>query len=151
VGGGAPYKPLVQGTVVEYIGSMTLWQAAQSYPVAGLDYSILKGQEDAFNTCVTFLEGVDKIKAQNRRHGSYGLKHIVEYPSGRFGIPSSWDCYTTYIYEGTFILAALASGFSMDQRYFSATFNISERSLRRRTREFANEFAKTDSRVECAA
>jgi hypothetical protein len=126
---------------------MTLWKAAQTYPVAGLNHSMLEGQEDAFNTCVTFLEGVDKIKAQNRRHGSYGLKHIVENPAGHFGIPSSWDCYTTYIYEGTFILAAQASGFSMVQsgEYLHVTFNMSERSLRRRAIEFAREFAKTDS------
>src|SRR5438105_1609821 len=119
---------------------MTLSQAAQNYPVAGLNHSKLEGQEEAFQTCLSFLEGVEKTKRPHKWRGSYGLKHIVENPAGRFGIPSSVDCYTTYIYEGTFILAALASGFSMVQsgEYLHVTFNMSERSLRRRAREFAN-------------
>ena len=32
---------------MDYIGSMTLWQAAQTHPVAGLNHSMLEGQEDA--------------------------------------------------------------------------------------------------------
>jgi hypothetical protein len=111
---------------------MTLQEASKKYSVAGLDLSALETQEEAFQTCLSFLAGVTKIKSQNTAHSSYSLKHIVENPAGRFGIPSSVDCYTCYIYEGTFILAALASGFTMRQRspHLKATFNMSERSLR---------------------
>jgi hypothetical protein len=120
---------------------MTLKQAAQTYMVAGLDQSWLAGQEKAFQTCLTFLEGVEKTKGQNKWHSSYGFKHIVEEPAGRYGIPCTVDCYNGYIYEGTFILAALASAFTMrqDGNFLSVSFNISERSLKERAREFANE------------
>jgi hypothetical protein len=122
---------------------MTLKQAAKQFTVAGLDASALEGQDEAFQTCLSFLDGIEKIRSQNRRHGSYGLKHIVENPSGRFGIPSSQNHYTGYVYEGTFILAALASGFAMEQRGRSlkATIDISERGLRRRALEITNHVA----------
>jgi hypothetical protein len=119
---------------------MTLEQAAQTYRVAGLDPAWLVGQEGAFQTCMEFLRGVGKAKRQYWR-SSYGLKHIVEFPAGRYDIPCEVDCYNGYIYEGTFILAALASGFTMRQHGMglSVTFNISERSLIQRAREFAYE------------
>jgi len=117
--------------------NMTLKQAAEIYSVAGLDPSDLINQEEAFQACLSFLEGIPKTKTQNRWHSSYGYKHIVEDPAGRYDIPSSLRCYCCYIYEGTFILAALLSGFTMQQRgnHLKATFNISERGLRKRTRE----------------
>jgi len=119
---------------------MTLNQAVKKFTVAGLDVSALEGQEKAFQNCLSFLDGIEKTRLQNRRRGSYGYKHIVENPSGNFGIRSSQDFYTGYIYEGTFILAALASGFTMQQsgRGLKATFNISERGLRRRAIEITN-------------
>ena len=83
-----------------------------AYPVAGLDEAALVGQEGAFQTCMAFLRGMDKAKRQYWR-SSYGLKHIVEFPAGRYDIPCTLDCYNGYIYEGSFILAALASGFTM--------------------------------------
>src|SRR5438876_10491374 len=118
---------------------MPLAQTAQTYPVAGLDQSALAGQEKAFQTCLKFLEGVEKTKRQNPSHSSYGYKHIVEDPAGRYGIPCTVDCYTGYIYEGTFILAALASGFTARQHdgYLGASFNICERSLASRAKDFA--------------
>jgi hypothetical protein len=116
---------------------MTLLQAAHTYDVTGLDRSLLDNQEDAFQTCLSFLEGVEKSNGRHTQSNSYGLKHIVENPSGRFGIPSSQDCYNGYIYEGTFILAALASGFTMEQHgHLRADFNISQRGLCPRAKEF---------------
>jgi hypothetical protein len=119
---------------------MTLAQATQTYSVAGLDQSALAGQEKAFQTCLKFLEGVEKTKRQNPSHSTYGYKHIVEDPAGRYGIPCETECYSGYVYEGTFILAALSSGFTIEQRIgdLSATFNISERSLKRRTKQWAD-------------
>jgi hypothetical protein len=113
---------------------MTLKQATKKFTVTGLDASALQHQDSAFQRCLAFLDGVEKLQTQNRRHSSYGLKHVVENPSGRFGIPSSQDFYFGYVYEGTFILAALASGFTMQQvdRGLNATFNISERGIRRK-------------------
>ena len=118
---------------------MTLKEAAETYSVAGLDHSHLINQEEAFQTCLSFLEGIPKTKTQNRWHSSYGYKHIVESPAGRYGIPSSVDCYSCYIYEGTFILAALVSGFTMQQpgNHLKASFNILERGLRKRATEVA--------------
>lgn len=125
---------------------MTLAEATQTYSVAGLDPSALMGEEEAFETCLSFLEGVEKTKGQNKRHDSYGFKHIVENPAGRFGIPFLPRCYSTYIPEGIFILAALASGFTMRQPGLlpTATFNISERSLKKRAKEFAKQYAQSD-------
>jgi len=116
---------------------MTLAQAIQTYSVAGLDAATLTCEAEAFETCLSFLEGVEKTKAQNKRHDSYGYKHIVENPSRYFGIPCSSECYSTYIPQGIFILAALASGFTMKQpgRLPNATFNISERSLKNRAKD----------------
>jgi hypothetical protein len=126
---------------------MTLAEATQTYSVAGLDPATLTREEEAFETCLSFLESVEKTKGQNRRHDSYGFKHIVENPSRYFGIPFSVRCYSTYIPEGIFILAALASGFTMRQpgRLPTATFNISERSLKKRAKDFAKQYAQRDS------
>jgi len=37
---------------------MNLYQAAQTYPVEGLNHAMLAGQDEAFQTCLTFLQGV---------------------------------------------------------------------------------------------
>lgn len=122
-----------------YISVMTLQEASRTFAVPGIDPGDLTQQEHAFATCVSFLDGISKIKGQNRRHTSYGLKHIVEHPGGHFGIPSSAGGYDGYIYEGTFILAALAAGFTAAQpgNHLKATFNLSERDLVRTAKEFA--------------
>lgn len=118
---------------------MTLNEAADLFHVNGLHREQLHDQEGAFAVCLDFLAGVGKTKGQNERRSSYGLKHIVERPSGRFGMPRAPEVYRGFIYEGTFILAALASGFSMKQlgQSLRSTFNISERSFRQRARDFA--------------
>ena len=127
---------LVRPEETDYVFIMTLTQAIETFPVAGIDRTSLGGQAQAFNVCASFLKGIDKTKCQNENHSSYGYKHIVENPPGYFGIPSSIDCYNGYIYEGTFILAALACGFTMKQGGDgNTTFNISERGLRRRAHE----------------
>jgi len=120
---------------------MTLEQAAETYAVAGLDHSALLNQNEAFQTCLSFLEGIPKAKTQNRWHSSYWYKHLVENPKGRLDTPSSPDAYGGYIYEGTFILTALVSGFTMQQwgNRLKVTFNISERGLRRRAGEVARQ------------
>jgi hypothetical protein len=120
---------------------MTLKQAAKQHPIGGLDEKMLAKQDDAFATCLSFLDGISKTKGQNRRHTSYGLKHIVEHPGGHFGIPSDAGGYNGYVYEGTLILAALASGFTAAhaRNHFRATFNISERDLRRKAKDFATQ------------
>lgn len=100
---------------------MNLQQAAKSFVVQGLDPENLKGQEEAFQRCVLFLAGMKKTKTQNNGHTSYGLKHTVE---------RAYDCY---VYEGTFLLAAMASGFVVKpygQESMSSTLNISEINLR---------------------
>lgn len=109
------------------------------HPVEGIVASLLEGQEEAFKTCLSFLQGVEKTKRPHKWRGSYNLKHIVENPAGRFGIPSSLECYTVYVYEGTFILAALASGFigRRNGKALSVTFNVSERSLCKRAKDWA--------------
>jgi hypothetical protein len=120
---------------------MKLWKAIKTFNVASLDVSKLEKQEEAFQACLSFLKGVEKSKTQNKRRGSYWLKHLIENPSGRFDIPSSDNCYAGYIYEGTFVLAALASGFGIQQfgKTIKATFNIHEPSLRRRAKEVCKE------------
>ncbi|MFO1477611.1 MAG: hypothetical protein U1F98_13290 [Verrucomicrobiota bacterium] len=121
---------------------MTLKQAAKKFKVAGLDSASLEGQEDAFRRCLSFLEGIEKSKAQNMRRGSYGLKHLVENPGQSAGTQNPSNTYTGHVYEGTFILAALAAGFEMQQQtdgVLRASFNISERSLRRRVSQLAKQ------------
>lgn len=120
---------------------MTFKNAIKAYSSSKFDTEMLQDQETAYKKCLEFLEGVTKIKRQNATRTSYGLKHIVESPSGRFGIPKSSQCYNGYVYEGTFILAALASGFTAKQigKGLSVTFNISEPSLQQRTKIFADE------------
>jgi len=118
---------------------MTLQQAAETFSVVGLDHPILPNQNEAFQTCLSFLEGIPKAKTQNRWHSSYWYKHLVENPKGRLDTPSSPDAYGGYIYEGTFILAALVSGFTMQQwgKHLKVSFNISKRGLVKRAREVA--------------
>ncbi len=117
----------------------TIQAAAVAFDVQGLDSAMIAKQQEAYELCLEFLEGIDSIRSFNRSHTSYGLKHFVENPAGRMGVPSDLDCYSLYVYEGTFILAALACGFEMEQtgKGLTTIFNMSERSLKRRTKEIA--------------
>lgn len=63
-----------------------------------------------------WLSGKAKIKTINKRHSSYGLKHMAEKEIG-------------YITNGAFICAALFCGFKFKVSGPNAHFNISEKSL----------------------
>lgn len=124
---------------MNHIQYTNIQDAATAFNVQGLDCSMIENQQDAYEVCLEFLKGLVPIKSLNRRHTSYGLKHIVENPAGRMGVPSDSDCYSLYVYEGTFILAALSSGFQMKQFRggLTAIFNISEKSLKQRALEIS--------------
>lgn len=88
-------------------------------------------QKRAYQLCLQFLEGVEKTKGLNRKHTSYGYKHCVE------GGP-----HRGYVYEGTFILAAIAAGFEVKRLLkgsLKSILNIRERSLKRVCREWSRE------------
>ena len=103
---------------------MNLKEASEKFPRKGCDLKTIretKDQDRAFKACLDWLAGLKPIRNSNRRHGTYGLKHMVERAS------------QLYIYEGTFILAALASGFSVRDIVpggRSGFLNVSELSLR---------------------
>lgn len=101
-----------------------------------IDESILRGQGKAFDLCRELLSTVTTRKTINPRFHSYNLKHIVENPSGRFGTEQSCECYSTYVYEGTLILAALSLGFECQQhpRGLTACFNMDTKSLKEAAR-----------------
>lgn len=122
---------------------MNLDEACRRFAVPGLNQANLEGQERAFQTCLLFLGGIGKTKAQNRRT-SIKIKHLVESPTGNFGIPSDTDCHSSYVYEGTLVLAALASGFTSKQLNsgLSVTFNMAERDLKIQTAAHAARLKK---------
>lgn len=64
-----------------------------------------------------WLSDKAKIKTINKRHTSYGLKHMAEKEIG-------------YITNGAFICAAVFCGFDFRVSGPNAHFNISEKSLR---------------------
>lgn len=113
----------------------TLRQAITQFNIGEYAEDMLEMQEEAFQICRNFLSGVEKIRTQNKRLGSYTLKHVVENPHGHYGIRDTQCLYAGYIYEGTLVAAALAEGFTPDwYGAVKATFNISEKSLQRRAR-----------------
>ena len=126
--------------------NITLANAAKAYWFPGLDPLSLRRQEGAFEICLSFLQRIRMTKSQNLRYDSSALTQIVENPEGHFGIPvlpQVRRCW--YIYEGTFILAALASDFKMVQPrrgYLNVNFNICERSLRSETVSFTKALLK---------
>ena len=64
-----------------------------------------------------WLSGKAKIKTINKRHTSYGLKHMAEKEIG-------------YITNGAFICAAVFCGFDFNASGANARFNTSEKSLK---------------------
>ena len=126
---------------------MTLQQAAERFSVSGLNLANLQNQDEAFENCLSFLKGIKKIRRQNCKRATYSYKHMVENPSGEWGVSNSNDHYTGYVYEGTFILAALAAGFTRKQRGsgLRSTFNISEPGLRRRALEITGHSTRSAS------
>ena len=69
---------------------------------------------------------------------------MVENPMAKCNPPKPPEVYLGYVYEGTFILAALSLGFERKVvgRGLTSTFNISEKSLHNQLREFATERAE---------
>ena len=111
---------------------MTLKEARERFAVQGIDNTFFEGassdQEEAFNNCVAFLEGVDKTKTIRCTRSSYGLKHVVEH--------AYRSCY---VYEGTLILAALSLGFAClyaDNKTMCCRFNMGNGSLKKRVAHF---------------
>ena len=92
----------------------------------------------------TFVSSIAKTKTQNRRRTSYKIKHLVESPTGNFGIKGDSECHSGYVYEGTLILAALAAGFTAVQvgSGLSVTFNMAERDLKLATATHATALKK---------
>lgn len=115
---------------------MTLQDAAEKFTVPGLIAEQLKGQEPAFQSCISFLRGIRKTKRQNMDRTTYGLKHMVESPARYIDSPTDHPG-PGYVYEGTFLLAAFASGFTPKPlgKGITSTLNISSRDLRRRLLE----------------
>jgi hypothetical protein len=110
---------------------MTLQEASKAFQVTGLNTAALTNQEEVFRAYLSFFQGIETIKNQNKRSTSHVLKDIFEN-SSPFGTLSART--HDYVYEGTVILAALASGLTMHQAGsgLTATFNIAERGLQRR-------------------
>jgi hypothetical protein len=120
--------------------SMNKQSLPQSY-LECLDAEMLnrEDQTKAYELCLEFLQGVEKLKRMNYEHTSYGYKHMVE------GVP-----HRRYVYEGTFILAALEAGFTSKQLHpdcLKTVFNIKESSLMRRIREWSPSAGIADGSV----
>jgi hypothetical protein len=120
---------------------LTLEAAIKRFRLPGLDPIVYQPeQQDAFDACRVFLRGLPKIKNQNRRHGSYGYKHMVEQPARHMGTISYGNARSSgvYVYEGTFVLAALSLGFTAKpMRAHCTSINVSETALRKRVEELA--------------
>lgn len=126
-----------------------LVERARRSGVKGIDEAALSGQAEAHSCCCQFLSLLEQRQTINTRHDSYGYKHMVETPGSFCDTQGNSDSYTTYVYEGTFILAAIACGFRWKQAgsRLHVTFNFSERSLKAGIRQLAARGAR--NRVQC--
>lgn len=114
---------------------MTLNQAHEKFGKVIESDIEYKEHQEAFNFCMEFLFGVEKIKNVSSRITTYGCKHYVEYPSSKCCDPKPPSIWVCYVPEEIFVLAALASGFTYDAR--ERSINISFSSLNRRVHDFA--------------
>ena len=98
------------------------WLTAEerSWQLTRLRSALLANKEQCTAACA-WLNDKEKTKTINRRHSSYGYKHMVEESAGH------------YISNGAFIVAAIHCGFHYQIVLDSPNvmFGISERSLRR--------------------
>lgn len=78
----------------------------------------LLGMSKECTAICEWLSDKAKIKTINKRHTSYGLKHMAEKEIG-------------YITNGAFICAAVFCGFDFKASGPNAHFNISEKSLKK--------------------
>lgn len=100
------------------------------FPTQGITESDLSDQGDAFEWCLELFHSLEKTKRINWAFGSYGLKHLVENPTGHFGVcPTIQSAYRGYVFEGTLILAAKAAGFAASGEGLKVAFNFSKSSL----------------------
>ena len=82
--------------------------------------------DDVIWTVDWLRSNVEPIKTINRRHSSYGLKHLAEKFSPNL-----------YLSNGVFIAAAMIVGYPFELDPPNAMFGISERSLKRLRRAAA--------------
>jgi hypothetical protein len=117
-----------------------LIEMARKCGVKGIDEAHLVGQTQAYGYCCDFVSSLEKRKTINTQHGSYSLKHMVENPSGYFDVPKDGRFSTVYVYEGTFILAAISHGFDWKQMEsrMNVVFNVSEKSLKETIRRLTS-------------
>ncbi len=78
--------------------------------------------------CADWLDTATRIKSLNKRHSSYGYKHLVQ----RWNLErvKRGKVVPTYIANGSFIAAAVGTGFSFELDGPNAYFNISEKSVK---------------------
>lgn len=82
---------------------------------------LLNSTQTFLDTC-KWLSDVKRIKTINRKHTSYGLKHIVEKDIG-------------YVSNGVFIAAAIHCGFDFKHDDTpNVMFNMSEKSIKEKDR-----------------
>jgi len=88
--------------------------------------ALLENTEEFEKVC-QWLSSIEKIKTINKKHTSYGLKHLAEKTIG----------YST---NGTFIAAAIYSGFDIkiEEDSPNPMFNMSEKSIKMKDPYYQN-------------
>lgn len=107
---------------------VTITQALQRFPTPGFDPDMAEGQEAAFQVCLDFLEGVERMGRTSLYTNSDTVVKVIQSSIGSF------------VYEGTYILAAAVMGFTRFQprgEQFRAYFNMSGPSLQKRLAHYA--------------
>lgn len=107
---------------------ITITEALLRYPTAGFNPDYLEGQEAAFQTCLDFLEDVERMGRTSLYTNSDTVVKVIQASIGGF------------VYEGTYILAAAVMGFTRHQprgEQFRAYFNMSGPSLQKRLAHYA--------------
>lgn len=101
------------GVSRDYANKHTAWRASLVTP----------GSIAEIERLVEWIDGnLTPQRTINRRHSSYGLKHIAERETG-------------YISNGQFIVAALLCGYRMESKpHYNPSFNITEASIQRTIR-----------------
>lgn len=110
--------------------SKAVLDALALFPTRGVTDADLTEQGDAFQWCLDLFNSLQKTKRINWNFSSYGLKHLVENPTGRYGVcPTIDSAYRGYVFEGTLVLAAKATGFDVSGPGLNVAFNFSKASL----------------------
>ena len=127
-----------------------LWSACKKHKGTmdlDVDFMLEQGhQEEAFDNCIEFLKRVKRTKnpsVRNYQVSSGYFKHLIERPFGSLSGPFRWklECdhrcgrfpsieegkaaYTSYVYKGTFNMAAKSLGFICDKdKYYPHSLNV---------------------------